>query len=93
MIRRCTIAVFLALATLPARADPDPDILFKRMETAPQSSVTITGPHFLVFQSGIKINVTTGQVTIPAGLPLDAASAEFWKGVEQLGAKLCQERK
>lgn len=82
---RAGFALLAALAALPAAAH----------DTTSSSTITIQdlAPKYLIFQSGIKIDIKTGQVTIPEGLALDAASAEFWKGVEQLGAKLCQERR
>lgn len=85
---RACLVLPAVLAVAPAAA---------QMKDGAWSPSTITiqdlSPKFLVFQSGIKIDIKTGQVTIPEGLSLDAASAEFWKGVEQMGVKLCQERK
>ena len=34
--------------------------------------------------SGLRINMRTGQVVIPEGLSLDAASREFWEGLAKL---------
>lgn len=82
---RAGLVLLVALAALPAAAH----------DTTSLSTITIQdlAPKYLIFQSGIKIDIKTGQVTIPEGLSLDAASIEFWKGVEQMAGKLCQEQR
>lgn len=47
------------------------------------TATTITAAAYnITFECGLSISMATGAVTIPKGLTVDAASMEFWKGVE-----------
>lgn len=47
------------------------------------TATTITAAAYnITFECGLSISMATGAVTIPKGLTVDAASIEFWKGVE-----------
>jgi len=50
--------------------------------TIPALTVTISSPWLRFGDCGIAINMATGEVTIPDGLDLTAASRAFW---EELG--------
>lgn len=41
----------------------------------------ITADNTLVFNSGIAVNITTGEVSIPNGLGFSEESKQFWDGV------------
>jgi hypothetical protein len=66
-------------------------ILFGTM-TLPVTDWSVSGPlsvfssmseatNMTFYPSGISINTRTGEVTIPEGLPMSAASKAFWNGL------------
>lgn len=75
----CTLVAAQAVPPLPTGGTTGPS--FVAIDMGPYI------PTLLTFSCGITVNMKTGKVTLPEGMKLDRASAEFWGAVGQMFSK------